>query len=118
MGRKSKYLQDPEWFLKVARMYARKGLSEKQVAHVLGISVATLEQYKKKFPEFLKCLKENKDYADSKVENALYESACKGNITAQIFWLTNRRRNEWHRNPDDVAENAVAIPDAVEVIYD
>ena len=32
---------------------------------------------------------------DYEVENALLKNALDGNVTAQIFWLKNRKKNEW-----------------------
>lgn len=40
-------------------------------------------------------LKKGKEIVDYEVENALLQSALKGNVTAQIFWLKNRKPNEW-----------------------
>lgn len=39
--------------------------------------------------------KKGKEIVDYEVENALLQSALKGNVTAQIFWLKNRKPNEW-----------------------
>jgi hypothetical protein len=54
---------------------ARKGLIDKQIAKNLGISEATLYDYQKKYPEFLKALKRGKAPVDVEVENALLKRA-------------------------------------------
>lgn len=56
-------------------MWASMGLSETQIAYNLGISRASLENYKKANLDILNSLKRGKNQADFKVENALYKKA-------------------------------------------
>ena len=51
------------------------GLSETQIAYNLGISRASLENYKKANLDILNSLKRGKNQADFKVENSLYKKA-------------------------------------------
>jgi hypothetical protein len=96
MGAKGK---SEEWLLpeNLIRIqgWARDGLSEEQIAHNMGIVTSTLYEWKKKFSELSNAVKINKDIADRQIENALYKAAKDGNITAQIFWLKNRKPKEW-----------------------
>ena len=55
--------------------WARDGLSDEQIAHNMGINVATLYRYKDKFDEIREALKKGKEVADIQVENALYKRA-------------------------------------------
>lgn len=114
------------WLLKI-KGWARDGLSEEQIAYNMGISYNTLKRWKKLSEPIASALKEAKDVADRKVENALFKAAVgytydevteerKFNpktqqyemvvtkivhktllpqTTAQIFWLKNRKQNEW-----------------------
>lgn len=75
--------------------WARSGLTDEQIAHNMGISRPTLWEWKKKNSNILNALKKNKDIVDYEVENALLKNAMEGNVTAQIFWLKNRKKNEW-----------------------
>ena len=75
--------------------WARSGLTEEQIANNMGISRPTLWEWKKKEPNILNALKRNKDIVDFEVENALLKNAMEGNVTAQIFWLKNRKKLEW-----------------------
>ena len=75
--------------------WARDGLTEEQIAHNIGISRTTLYEWKKKEPNIMNALKKGKEVVDIEVENALLKSALNGNITAQIFWLKNRKSNKW-----------------------
>ena len=97
--------------------WARDGLIDEQIAINIGVSYSTFRDWKKKFPALSAALKKGKDVVDREVENALYKSAIgfiyeeetvtnagdvvlvkkysKPNTTAQIFWLKNRKRNQW-----------------------
>ena len=81
--------------------WAREGLTDEQIAHNIGISRTTLWDWKKKKPNILDALKKGKDVVDFEVENALLKSALEGNVTAQIFWLKNRRKLQWRDKVED-----------------
>ena len=81
--------------------WARDGLTDEQIAQNMGISRKTLYEWKAKYSDICNALKETKEVADRAVENALYEAALKGNITAQIFWLKNRKSKDWREKPAD-----------------
>jgi transcriptional regulator with XRE-family HTH domain len=55
--------------------WARDGLTEEQIAKNLSISRSTLNDYKKKYPDFLNTLKRGKEVIDYEVENALLKRA-------------------------------------------
>lgn len=52
--------------------WARKGLSDQQIAKNIGISRSTLNEWRKKYPVIADTLKKSKEIADTEVENALY----------------------------------------------
>ncbi len=111
---KSKYHPD---LLILVEGWARDGLIDEQIAHNLGIGVATFYEWQKRYPEFRDALKKNKEVVDREVENALLKSALgftyteqvvtnKGDVveivrqqmpsvTAQIFWLKNRKPDQF-----------------------
>ena len=68
---------------------------------MLGISEVTLQKYKKTESSFLSAIKGGRIKADEKVLAATFKSATEGNVTAQIFWLSNRRADDWKRNRDE-----------------
>lgn len=101
--------------------WARYGLTDEQIAHNMGIRRSTLNDWKSKYPDISDTLKRGKEVVDIQVENALlkralgatYEeetiierddgySECKvvrkqipPDTTAAIFWIKNRKPNEW-----------------------
>ena len=101
--------------------WARDGLTDEQIAKNLGISKDTFYQYKKQHPDFSETLKRGKEVVDREVENALFQRAMgyeyeedtvitnpdgsqviktvtkkmAPDVTAQIFWLKNRKPAEW-----------------------
>lgn len=109
--------------------WARDGLNDEQIAHNIGIATGTLYEWKNRFPELAEAIKKGKRPVDVQVENALYRSALgfkqtirkpiklrrkdgseyigygeeeiyvPPNITAQIFWLKNRKPEFWRDKP-------------------
>ncbi len=75
--------------------WARDGLTDAQIAHNCNISVKTLYEWKNKYSEISDALKKGKEFVDYEVENALLKRAKQGDVTAQIFWLKNRRPEKW-----------------------
>ena len=95
--------------------WARDGLSKEQIAENMGICRDTLYEWEKKFTDISDALKKGREVADRNVENALYKNAMNGNIAAQIFWLKNRKPNEWKdkQNMDLGGESKVMIVDSI-----
>ena len=75
--------------------WARDGLTDEQIAHNIGIRRTTLYDWKNKYPDINDSLKKGKEIVDYEVENALLKRAKQGDVTAQIFWLKNRRPEKW-----------------------
>lgn len=55
--------------------WAKDGLTDKDIAHNIGINPQTLYEWKLKYPQIAQALSEGKDVADRRVENALYKRA-------------------------------------------
>lgn len=117
--------------------WARDGLTDEQIAHNIGIAKSTLYEWKKKYKDFSDTLKESKEVVDRQVENALLKRALgydydeeksvtiqksdgsfeerferitkhvSPDTTAQIFWLKNRKPEEWR----DKREGVVSVID-------
>lgn len=121
--------------------WARQGLFDAQIAKNMGISEATLYRYKANHPEIKEALRKGKEVVDIEVENAMLKRAlgytvriveqkidkfgdvhdCErdvhipGDVTAQIFWLKNRRRQQWRDKVE--VEKAESIQ-KIEIIND
>ncbi len=88
MGR-PKFLIDDAMIKKVKEWGAR-GLNQEQIALSMGIDPATLLRHKKHNAVFAAAIKEGQARGVADVTNALYKSAKRGNLGAQIFYLKNR----------------------------
>ena len=113
-----------EGLLKVSA-WARRGLSNEQIAENIGVSRKTFQEWLKKFPELKDAVKNSKEVADIHVENALFKK-CLGytvtvkknmkirteggieeivpveeevyvspDVNAQKFWLQHRKVEDW-----------------------
>jgi transposase-like protein len=109
VGRKSKYgdFVDRKGLVLV-RGWARDGLTDVQIAKNIGITTSTLYEWKNKYPDFSEALKESKEVADFEVESALFKKAKMGDVTAQIFWLKNRKPKQWRDKVSFVDETQLA----------
>ena len=75
--------------------WARNGLTDEELAERMEINVATLYTWKSKHAPIREALKKGKEVVDFAVENALLKRALKGDTTACIFWLKNRKPMDW-----------------------
>lgn len=87
-GRPTKYKAE---FAELAMNYCLLGATDAEVAEFLGVGVRTLQDWKQAHPDFAGAMNHGKDQADAKMIGSLYRNGLTGNVTAQIFWLKNRR---------------------------
>lgn len=118
--------------------WARDGLTDEQIAENMGIAASTLYDWKNKYPEVSESLKKGKEVVDRQVENALLKRALgyeydevkekyefgeltektvtkkriPPDITAQIFWLKNRKPHAW-RDKQERLDNTMEDNDMV-----
>lgn len=122
--------------------WARDGLTDEQIAHNCGCNIATLYEWKKKYPEISEAIKKGKEVVDYEVENALLkralgyelqETKTKTTINgiettiitkhippdtgAAAFWLKNRRPDKWRDKPEPEGD-AVLLKKAKELLED
>lgn len=121
-GRPSDYR--PEYAEQAAKLCAL-GATDDEMADFFGIHRATLYRWKLDYPEFCDAIKAAKEVADERVERSLYQKATgydyseqqaikvkrkqhvedvevvevrkhsPADTTAAIFWLKNRRKEQW-----------------------
>lgn len=128
-GKYQKWLE-PESLI-LLEGWARDGLTDEQIAKNMGISVATLYNWKNTYLEILEALKKGKEVIDNIVENALLKRALgyrydevtiedgievkrvtkevQPDTTAQIFWLKNRRPDKWRDKQKEETDTTSAI---------
>jgi len=117
VGRPTDYR--PE-YADLARKLCKSGQTDREVADFFEVSTVTLNNWKAEYPEFLDSIINAKDVADERVERSLYHRAIgytfeaeeifqyqgeivrakvrkhvPPDVTAQIFWLKNRRKDQW-----------------------
>lgn len=93
-GRYQKWLQDEN--LVLLEGWKRNGLTDKQIAENMGISINTLNKWKQRFLQIRQALKIGHESANYAVERQLFQKAIKGNTTAMIFWLKNNWRDKYN----------------------
>ena len=118
-GRPTAY--KPE-YAEQARKLCEFGATDQEMADFFNVDVRTLYRWKGDHPDFCQAQKVGKDYADTRVERSLYQQAIgyeqeevkifmpanaatpvyapfrakvAPSATAAIFWLKNRRRDDW-----------------------
>jgi DNA-binding XRE family transcriptional regulator len=129
-----KLSQIPFDLKKVELLNSFHGSTDESLALILGVTEQTICNWKKD-PEFILALKRGKDVADSRVVESLYTRATgysheavkifmpsgatapiyapytehyPPDPTSMIFWLKNRRKDEW-RDQRDITSNGETI---------
>lgn len=115
--------------------WARDGLTDDNIAAKMGVCRTTLYDWYNRYPDILNAVKKGKEPVDTQVENALLKRALgytdeetvteiielpggkqrkqvrkikkvfPPDVTAQIFWLKNRKPKQWRER----VENSVNI---------
>jgi hypothetical protein len=132
MARPSSYKEE---YARQAGKLALLGATDQEVADFFEVDVRTIYRWKHDHDEFCQALKAGKDVADDRVERSLYQKAIgyeqdevkifmpanaanpvyapfrakiAPDTTAAIFWLKNRRRDDW-RDKQDVEHSGGVI---------
>ncbi|WP_142433186.1 transposase [Enterococcus mundtii] len=122
--------------------WARDGLTDKQLAHNMNIAESTLHEWKKKYSVLSESLKRGKEVVDRQVENALLKRALgyefkettreltedgmrvtkvitkqqAPDTTAQIFWLKNRKPEDWRDKKETEISGSLNVASAAKEI--
>jgi len=76
------------------------GLSEAQIATLLGCSLSTIARKKREKGRFDTALKKGKTRAIQAVANQVFQNAMNGKETSAIFFLKNRDPDNWADRQD------------------
>jgi len=95
--------------------WARDGLTYEQISHNMGIDTSTLWDWRNKDSNISNAIKKGREVVDFEVENALLKNALNGNVTAQIFWLKNRKKDQW-REKIETNDEEKEIQNAKDII--
>lgn len=132
-GRPSEYKAE---YVEQAEKLCALGATDDEMADFFGVHRATLYRWKLDHPEFCDAIKSAKEIADERVERSLYQKAtgydyseeqaikvkraqyeekvevvevrkhAPAETPAAIFWLKNRRKDEW-RDKQEMEHSAV-----------
>ena len=91
-GRPTKF---KDTLLEDAKSLSGLGFTEEELAIYWGVSTRTLTRWKQKNDELCLAIKKGQLTANISVTRSLYNSANRGNMTAVIFYLTNRCPELW-----------------------
>jgi hypothetical protein len=119
MGRPTKYKKE---YAKQAEKLCLLGATDTDLADFFGVSVRTVERWRAEHADFCRSVKAAKNEADDRVERSLYQRAVgyetdavkifmpagsekpvyaayrervAPDTAAAIFWLKNRRKDQW-----------------------
>lgn len=132
-GRPSLYRDE---FPELARKHCLLGATDDNLASLFNVSVATINAWKIEHSEFLESLNAGKAEADANIAERLYQRAMgyshpavkvflyqgapvvvpytehyPPDTTAAIFWLKNRKKEQWRANvtDDDPGDGGIVI---------
>lgn len=113
-------LEFDDRLLIIIKNLAKQGKTDEQIAEILGVAYSTLRRHEKLSAEFSAALKEGKSPADDLVEQSLFSRAVGYRVrykkafiidktvkaveieevyppdtTACIYWLKNRKPDQW-----------------------
>lgn len=120
VGRPTKY--DPKAHLPVIRKLAERGLTEEEMAGVLGVATSTLSLWKVEHPEFSEAIREGKQNPVRVIEESLYHLA-KGytysemgiertkhpDVRAIQFYLKNVAPDKWRDKQEIEHSGGISI---------
>lgn len=141
-GRPSSY--KPEYAEQVAKL-ALLGATDQEVADFFGVDARTIYRWKHEHDEFCQALKAGKEVADERVERSLYQRAIgyeqdevkifmpggaeapvyapyrakiAPDTTAAIFWLKNRRKDDWRDRKEVEHSGNIGLSSALDALPD
>lgn len=131
MARPTKYKAE---YVEQAKKLCKLGATDIEIADFFDVDVRTLYRWKGEHEEFCQALKIAKDEADERVERSLFARAngyehdevdirvvagvivqtpirkyYPPDTTAAIFWLKNRKPNDWRDKTEHEHKGAVTI---------
>ena len=127
---------NPEVHVPALKWLGMTGMRDDEIAKELGISRGTLYNWRKRCPEAMESLAEGKAIADAVVVDSLYQRACgfdyteektvtgsdgetiktetykkhaAPDATSMIFWLKNRRPDQWRDRQEHHVDKTIRV---------
>lgn len=134
-GRPTKYKTE---YIEQVQKLCQLGATDDEIADFLNISLSTFKLWRNKYPDLSAAVKIAKEAADARVERSLFQRATgykadavkifmpagavepvyapyrenvQPDVTAQIFWLKNRKSKEWRDRQDHEHHHKIDIED-------
>lgn len=89
----------------------RAGADVAMAARAVGVSRRTVYNWREKDQELAEAMDEARAFADDVVVRRLFDMTTE-NVTACIWWLKNRRPNEWRDRQEMIAKHDVTVAQA------
>lgn len=110
------------------------GATDAEIANMIGVSVTKLRQWLEQYPEFAAAYDDGKLHASAKVAASLFKRAVgydvmkvrttpqgtiretvhiEPSVPACIFWLTNKRPEQWKSKVEHELPGGVSVTDAL-----
>jgi hypothetical protein len=111
--------------IRVAKAMAALGAVEEEIADACGVDRRTFQRWGQRYPALREAMKIPRETADDRMELSVFKLGqdrwieeeeikiidgqiikvtvrkfIKGDATAALAWLNNRRRDQWRRNPE------------------
>lgn len=127
---------------KKVEKFCRLGATDVEIADFLEVDVRTVQRWRAQHEDFCRAIKAGKEFADERVERSLFARATgyehdevdiravQGEIvqtpirkyyppdtTACIFWLKNRRPEDWREKIEHTGPNGSPLLTALTVTY-
>lgn len=142
MGRPTLYREE---YVRQAEKLCELGATDQEIADFFEVDVSTIYRWKNEHSDFCDAIKVAKEAADNRVERSLYQRAIgyeqdevkifmpanaeapvyapyrakiTPDTTAAIFWLKNRRSQEWRDRQTIEHEGEVALIDRLKAAQD
>lgn len=132
-GRGAPSSYKPEFAAQAGKL-CKLGATDAELADFFEVSITTVKNWQRAHPDFLAALKSGKEEADNRVERSLYHRAVgyehdavkifqvngkplivpyrervAPDTTAAIFWLKNRKTDEWRDRQEFTGKNGAPL---------
>jgi len=89
--------------------WTRKGHTVAHIAKLMGVSKATLYNWRNENLDILDALQKNLEICNEMVISALFKKCLDGDVKAQVYWLENRAGKDWRSKQEIAVEGDLPV---------